>query len=395
MQAYKHKALVLGTNYYIGLSTIRCLAACHIPLVAADFDRDSYGMRSRYVQEKLWLSDYSVAPAEVVKELIAYAKRQEAKPVIIPTHDNYLLFLDKYQEELRPYYLLSLPRQGLAAEVVEKDKLYQLARKYNVLIPPTVALSDPDFYKRVETEIQYPLIVKPIISPIFTETFRCKSFVCHNREELDTAVNKVNAAKIPCFVQKIIVGDDENMLLFDAFIRQDGTVTHTFTGSKLRQWPINFGASCLMYQHYIPELVAPGSKFLQDIGWRGFAEIEYKRDARDNKIYLIEINARITNFNSCIAACGINVPALTYQDLTGMPLTPPQKHLQEDLNIGFIYGYENFFAKSAYYHSGQWTKAHLRAQEQGKRFVPAIYDAADLKPLLRFVINKIKKRLRG
>lgn len=76
MQAYKHKALVLGTNYYIGLSTIRCLAACHIPLVAADFDRDSYGMRSRYVQEKLWLSDYSVAPAEVVKELIAYAKRQ-------------------------------------------------------------------------------------------------------------------------------------------------------------------------------------------------------------------------------------------------------------------------------------------------------------------------------
>lgn len=389
----ENKALVLGTNYYIGLGTIRCLGQAGITVVAADYDRQSYGMRSKYVNEKLWLSNFKEQPKQVIAELISYAKKQTAKPVIIPTHDDYLLFLDAYQKELRPYYLMSLPEQGLAKRVVEKDSLYALAEQYNMPYPPTLAIDEPELYTKVDKELQYPLIVKPIDSPAFTSQFRCKSFVCHDETELKTAISKVKAAKIPCCLQKIIVGDDENMLLFDAFVQQNGEIKHIFTGSKLRQWPINFGASCLMYQHYLPELVEIGKRFLQAIKWRGFAEIEFKRDARDGKIYLIEINARITNFNACIAACGINVPLLTYQNLVGLDLTPNELELKRDLNIGFKYGYEDFFAKRAYLRSGQWTKEHLAKQEAGKRFIRAIFAKDDIWPTIQFVYNKISKKL--
>lgn len=389
----ENKVVVLGTNYYIGLGTIRCFRKAGVTVVAADYDRRSYGMRSKYVNERLWLSDYKREPAKVVEQLISYAKQQTAKPVIIPTHDNYLLFLDKYQAELRPYYLMSLPEQGLATKVVEKDSLYALAKQYGCLFPPTLDVDDENLYTKAANELAYPLIVKPIDSPAFTARFRCKSFVCENETELKSAIEKVKAAKIPCCVQKIIVGNDENMLLFDAYVQQNSEIKHVFTGSKLRQWPINFGASCLMYQHYIPELVEVGKKFLSDIKWRGFAEIEFKRDDRDGKIYLIEINARITNFNACIAACGINVPLLTYEDLVGLPLTPAELEIKEDLHIGFKYGYEDFLAKRAYYKSNQWTKEHLKQQEEGITFVRAIFAKDDWLPTWQFVWNKIRKKL--
>lgn len=389
----ENKAVVLGTNYYIGLSTIRCLGKAGITVVAADYDLKSYGMRSKYVNEKLWLSYFKEQPEQVVNELIAYAKKQPLKPVIIPTHDDYLLFLDRYQVELRPYYLMSLPKQGLAKQVLDKDSLYALAERFNFPYPPILALDALDLYTQAKQKIGYPLIVKPIDSPAFTEKFRCKSFVCHDEAELRQAISKVESAKIPCFVQKIIVGDDENMLLFDAFVQQNGTIQHTFTGSKLRQWPINFGASCLMYQHYLPELVEMGKQFFRDIEWRGFAEIEFKRDARDGKVYLIEINARITNFNACLEACGLNIPLLTYQDLLGIELTPKELEIKSNLHIGFKYAYEDFFAKRAYLKSGQWNKEHLQKQEAGINFVSAIFDKHDWRPTWQFVYNKISKKL--
>lgn len=394
MQIEQAKAVILGTNYYNGLSAIRCLGRHNIHVVAADYDRTSYGLRSRYVKEFLPLSDYKVNEEQTIAELIAFARQQSRKPVIIPTHDNYLLLLDKYQERLRPYYLMSLPQQGLAAQVVEKDSLYELAQANGVLTPPTLPLDCDNLLARIDQEIAYPLIIKPVDSPAFTAKFRKKAFVCQNEAEFLSNKAKVEAAGLACFVQKIIVGDDEQMLLFDTFIAQDGSAKHVFTGSKLRQWPINFGASCLMKQRYLPELIEGSIAFLQAIKWRGFAEIEYKQDERDKKIYLIEINARITNFNACIAACGINVPLLTYQDLTGLPLTPPALLLDHDLGIGFVYRYENFLAKRAYLRQGEWDKEHLKAQTRNLRLVSAIWDVQDPLPLWRFVYNKLRKKLK-
>lgn len=388
------KAVILGSNYYNGLSAIRCLGKAGIHVVAAEYDRSSYGLKSRYVKEFLPLTDYKQDEEQTIEELIAFAAAQETKPVIIPTHDNYLLLLDKYQHKLRPYYLMSLPTQGLAARVVEKDSLYELAVQHGVAVPPTVALDSPSLLERIHSEIAYPLIIKPVDSPAFTAKFRKKAFVCHNDDEFLANKAAVEAAGLACFVQKIIVGDDEQMLLFDTFICQDGSAKHVFTGSKLRQWPINFGASCLMKQRYLPELIPGSLAFLQAIKWRGFAEIEYKRDVRDNKIYLIEINARITNFNACIAACGINVPLLTYQDLTGADLTPAELIIDRDCGIGFVYRYESFLAKRAYLRQGEWDQEHLRAQTRNLHLISALWDQEDPLPVWQFVLNKLTKRFK-
>lgn len=388
-----NKAVVLGTNYYIGLGTIRCLGKAGIHVVGADYDKSSYGLVSKYVNEFWHIPALSDGDEAIVGALISYARQENCKPVLIPTHDDYVLLLDRNQDRLRPYFLMSLPEQGLAEQVIDKTKLYELAQRHDMPIPPIAQLNDENLETLCNRLLGYPLIVKSEDSPRFVAEFRKKAFVCNDFSEVLWAKKVTEDAGIPCFAQRIVQGTDENMLLFDAYVSQNGDINHIFTGQKLRQWPIKFGASCLIKQKYNPRLIELGTKFFQDIGWRGFAEIEFKQDSETGEVYLIEINARITNFNLLIESCGINVPLLTYQDLVGLPLTPDRLILNQDLQKAFVYGLENYFAKKAYIREGYWTKEHLKSQERGLELVPAIWDKHDIRPALRFVRNKIQSRL--
>ena len=52
VKALKHKAVILGSNYYIGLSAIRCLGENGIHTVAVDYDsKERYGAKSKYCSE--------------------------------------------------------------------------------------------------------------------------------------------------------------------------------------------------------------------------------------------------------------------------------------------------------------------------------------------------------
>src|SRR5699024_9083445 len=154
---------------------------------------------------------------------------------------------------------------------------------------------DERFDERIEEEIKYPCLVKPVDSPTFVAKFRRKLFKVYNKEELTEAINKAKKADVEVIVQRMIPGFDDHMYTFDAYLKQDAKVTHWMTCQKLRQYPVNFGASVYTVQRHVPELYSIGASFLEAIQFKGFAEIEFKKDAETGEFYLIEINARITN----------------------------------------------------------------------------------------------------
>lgn len=75
---------------------------------------------------------------------------------------------------------------------------------------------------------------------------------------------------------------------------------------------------------HIPELHTIGAAFLEKLKWKGFAEIEFKKDAETGRYYLIEINVRITNSNVLLREVGMNIPHITYCELTGAERIPPR-----------------------------------------------------------------------
>ncbi|GIO26682.1 carboxylate--amine ligase [Ornithinibacillus bavariensis] len=388
-----NKAVILGNNYYIGLSAIRSLGVHGVHTVAVDYsEEDRYGAASKYCSEKIIVPHYKNDTEGFIQALIDYAKKQDQKPVLIPCHDTYLEVIDANLPKIKEYYLIPQTEQGLASKVMNKDTLHALAVEHGVRVPETVRIHEPNFKERVEEEIKFPCLVKPFDSPSFVATFRKKIFKVHNMEELEEAINKAKEANLEVFVQRIIPGFDDHMYTFDAYLNQDGKVTHWTTCQKLRQYPINFGASVYTIQKYTPELFDIGSKFLEAIHYKGFAEIEFKKDEETGEFYLIEINARITNFNHLLYKVGLNFPYITYREMIGKPLEP--KALTDTTNRAFWYGYEDFLAVKDYIKSGQ-----LKTSEVMKSFFRpkayAIWSWKDPKPAFTFMKTRVGKLFGG
>lgn len=384
-----NKALILGANYYIGLSTIRCLGIHGVYVVAVDHSRKgTYGFASKYCSEALVGPHYKKDPEGLVNFLIDYAKKQDKKPVLIPCADPYVEFVDEHLMLLKEYFLIPQTEQGLYTKVMNKETLSILAEENGVLVPETVRVDEENFIEKVEETIKYPCLVKPVDSPAFVSKFRKKLFKVFNREELINSVKLAKEANLEVIVQRIIPGFDDHMYTFDAYLNQDSKVTHWVTCQKFRQYPINFGASVYTGQRFVPELYAIGSKFFEAIKWKGFAEIEFKKDAETGKYYLIEINVRITNLNNLLFKTGVNIPYITYTELTGGQLEPYA--VTKDTNLVFWYAHEDFRAVRDYIKTGQLTlKQVLSSYHKPKAY--AIWDSKDPMPTFAF-FNKLAGR---
>ncbi|GEL76391.1 carboxylate--amine ligase [Tenuibacillus multivorans] len=389
-----HKAVILGNNYYIALSVMRGLGVHGIHTVAIDYsDDDTYAAKSKYCNEQLIAPHYKDEPEAFIQFLIDYAKKQDKKPVLMPCHDSYVELIDQYLDQIRKYYLIPQTEQGLYTKTLDKEKLHELATEHGVLVPETVHTNEEDFYEKIDQKIKYPCIVKPTDSPSFVSTFRQKNFKVYSREELDEALQKAEDADLEVIVQRIIPGFDDHMHTFDCYLNQDAKVTHWTTAQKLRQYPINFGASVYTHQLHFPELYEIGKKFLEGIGFKGFVEIEFKKDADTGDFYLIELNVRFTNFDALLTKVGLNFPYITYCELIGDPLPPMS--IKEDTGITFWYAYEDLLAIRDYLKTKQLTLLQI-IRSFFKKKAYAVWDWKDPKPAFSYagmIGRKVIKRV--
>ncbi len=389
-----HKAVVLGANYFIGLGVIRRLGVKGVYVVACDYDAAAYGFKSKYIREKLLTPHYRDEAAAFLDFLIKYAAKQDEKPVLLPCADPYVEVVDANRDRLSEYFLLPSMPQGLQTSLLEKMPLAEHCRRHGVRIPETIGSEEPDLVARVAAEIGYPCIIKPVVSYDFVAKFRRKMFYVNSSEELLKAIEKAKAERLEVFVQRIIPGFDDCMYTYDAFLNEQSKVTHWATCQKFRQFPINFGASVYTMQRVVPELHEIGAPFLEAVGYKGFAEIEFKKDAESGQFYLIEINARYTTLDVLIDKCGINMPYVTFRELVGDPLPPD--HLKVDSGRYFWYAYEDILAVREYVRKGQLSVGQVVKSYFNKK-AHAIWDIKDPKPFFAFtkkVLGKVAKRAR-
>lgn len=389
-----NKAVVLGANYYIGLSVIRCLGIHNIPVTAIDYGWDgTYGFYSKYCKEKLVAPHYRKDPQGLLDFLIEYAKEQDLPPVLYPCADPYVEFLDNHLNELKKYYLITQEKQGLYTEVMNKETLHSIAVNHNISVPETLRITDDNYLEKIDKYIQYPCLVKPTDSPTFVSVFRQKLFKANNPQELIKYISMAKDAQLDVIIQRIIPGFDDHMYTFDAYIDQNSKITHWLTCNKHRQYPINYGASVYTEQKYVPELFDIGGKFLEDIGFKGFAEIEFKKDSITGDFYLIEINVRTTNLNPLLYKSGINMPYIAYKDLIGEALAPCV--ITKDTGYYFWYAYEDLLAVKDYLRTKQLSLGNVIKSYFNKKAY-AIWDWNDPKPMLIFIkklIDRIIKKI--
>jgi predicted ATP-grasp superfamily ATP-dependent carboligase len=77
---------------------------------------------------------------------------------------------------------------------------------------------------------------------------------------------------------------------------------------------------------WVEEVSEQGLALLRALDFHGISQVETKRDPRDGRYKLMEVNPRLWQWHSLAAACGVDLPWIAYRDLIGDPLPPARMH---------------------------------------------------------------------
>ncbi|MBK5189762.1 MAG: ATP-grasp domain-containing protein, partial [Gemmatimonadaceae bacterium] len=134
---------------------------------------------------------------------------------------------------------------------------------------------------------------------------------------LRPAIAALGDAAFPLLVQQRIVGPGIGIFL----LVWDGALLATFAHRRLREKPPSGGVS--VYSESVAadaELVERSQRLLEQLGWRGVAMVEYKRDAKTGVDYLMEVNGRFWGSLQLAIDAGVDFPALLVAAASGAPV---------------------------------------------------------------------------
>jgi predicted ATP-grasp superfamily ATP-dependent carboligase len=314
-------AVITGGDFQ-GLGVLRTLARKEIPIILLDSDH-CISKYSRF--KKKFIKSPQPAEAESYRDfLIDLATRENVNGwVIFPNSDEAVYVLSRYKKMLENYYRIPTPCWEVIQNVYIKKETYKVAEQNGIPIPKMYNAGSLE--QLVESDLQYPLVIKPSIRDHFYSKTKIKAFRINNKEELIKIYQQVRDVIDPeeILVQDFIPGGPQNLYSFCPFFK-DGKVVTGVAGRRARQHPMDFGhASTYVELVDIPELRSTAEKFLGLINFYGIAEVEFMQDPRDHQYKLIEVNPRVWGWHTIAIAAGIDLPYLLYQDMIGEKIEIP------------------------------------------------------------------------
>jgi D-aspartate ligase len=291
----KIPAAVVDVGWVNGLAAIRSLGRSGVRVLAVDHRPSALGFRSRYAEPFL-----SPSPHEDETRFIAFI-RALGGVVVFPTHDEALNAIARHLGDL-PEVLAPFPAWDVLELVQSKRTQLEYAEAAGVDAP---ALEPSTF----------PVIVKPDRSAEFKRRYRRQAFRCDTPAELEEAIARTE--EFGAIVQEFVPGGDDALYTVGSYLRPDGRALGVFSGRKLRQTPPGIGTCRVGEAVWVPEAVDAALRLLREFGYYGLSQVEFKRDARDGRFKLMEINPRLWQWHGLATACGVDLPRIAYEDLTG------------------------------------------------------------------------------
>jgi D-aspartate ligase len=298
-------AVVVDVGWVNGLAAIRSLGRAGVKVFAVDHRRSALGFRSRYAEPHL-----SPDPQDEEAFVSFLAELEfDAPAPIFPTHDEPLNAIARAGDRLSDRFLLSFPRWDVLQRIQSKRSQLEAAERAGIPVPRWATTS------AAADELGYPVLVKPSSTEGFKRRFGRQAFRCETRAEVERAF--AEAAEYEPLVQEFIPGGDEELYTLGSYLASDGEPLGVFCGRKLRQTPPGVGTCRVGEAVWVEEVVDQGLRFLRELGHVGLSQVEFKRDPRDGSYRLMEVNPRLWQWHGLAAACGVDLPRIAYEDLTG------------------------------------------------------------------------------
>jgi len=320
-------AFVIGSND-TAISTAWCLADAGVPVRIVCLDPPGIGRYSRRVKVTD-LTELGADHTAICEKIAAIAKAEPVKPVIIPCGDPDSLMIARHRGLLEPYCCMSsLTLEELLA-IVSKDGLYAAAMTAGIETPPTLIAPTVAELTDWTSRHPAPYLAKPYYLGLESSVLKEKNRIFDTADELLGLVTDRGASSL--IVQQLIRGGDG--WVFDCYGVCDrrGRIITMASHRRLRQHPAHRGVSSF---GEIPSRSVPDSeaaifglteKLLSHVRYHGIFGIEWVRDLKTKRFYLLDFNARPFLTIRHLKDCGLNLAVIAYEEFAGRDLTAIEK----------------------------------------------------------------------
>jgi D-aspartate ligase len=380
---------VVMNMFYTGLGIARSLGERGVPVIGLSSRRGHYGNYTRYAKTVL-CPDSREEPEALLAFLLAMGKELGSKGVIFPTRDDDLVFLDRFRPQLEAYFHLVAAEKTALRLCLDKWETSLAAARAGVAAPRCWMLQGKDDLLRAAREAKYPCVLKPLEAHYWRQGRKWeqvgarKAIGVTSERELFEEYETVSGADNRALLQEMIPGGDDCLVIAACYMDRQSKFVTGFNTRKILQVPERFGTGCIVESVSRPELFEPAARLLQEVGFSGIAEVEFKWHSEKGEYQLIEINPRPWDQHRLGYAAGVDLMYVAYCEQAGLPLpsmgpaSPGRKWIAEDVLVSALL--------RSWWH-GESSVGSLLGKARGKRMY-AIWFARDPLPALMYWVTQ-------
>lgn len=314
-------AIVVGLDLN-GLGVVRSLGAAGVSIIALETDLSKPACATRYATLRQ-IGD--LAGPALIQTLLRLGEEFTEPAALFLTQEASVFTVSRERARLQGAYRFSMPPDETMQKLLDKLAFQALAEELGFAIPRGVRLARGAATDALEV-LRFPAILKPATKDAeYAKRFRKAYQVTGAMEALDLW-REISAVIPEVIVQEWIDGGDADVYFCLQYRPTSGVAT-SFVGRKLRQWPVLVGgtACCVPASEAAAELTATTEKFFAAVGFIGLCSMEYKRDRRDGRFYMVEPTVGRTDYQEEIATLnGVNIPYAAYCGELGLPAPEAQ-----------------------------------------------------------------------
>ncbi|MBR6403213.1 MAG: hypothetical protein IKS48_07495 [Eubacterium sp.] len=249
--------------------------------------------------------------------------------------DWYVRIIIENKARLSEYYTIPYIDKELFDKIVDKNNFYSLCDYLGLDFPKTyvykcdransqneasselkLILNSPynkDITLDTLPDLEYPVIAKPSDSALYHYTEfedKKKVYKCDSKEELVNVLKAVDASGYDqsFLIQDMIPGDDTNLRVLTCYCDRNHKMRFAALGRTLIEdpTPTAIGNSVAIINEVNTEIIESARRFLEFVGYTGFASFDLKYDSRDKKYKFFEINVRLGRSNFYVTGSGFS-----------------------------------------------------------------------------------------
>jgi len=278
------KVFITDAGYKHTLGAVRSLGKKGFYVIAGAPGKHAQSFYSKYCNESVIYPDPR-DERRFIDFLLEYFQKNKVD-VLLPIGYLATVAISKYKDELLSYTKIPVADYQSMQIASDKYRTMEMARELGI---PT-----PREYSSIEDVNTYPIVAKGIY-----ESGQVRYI--NSAEELNRIPLSNN------ILQEYIPGEGFG---FYALFNK-GEERAIFMHKRMREYPITGGSSTAAESMYDPELRDLGLTLLKALDWHGVAMVEFKKDSRDGKYKLMEINPKFWGSLDLSIASGVDFPYLT------------------------------------------------------------------------------------